>query len=381
MFERYARRIKPIVVDRAQAPVKQVIRTGASVALQEFPAIVHSGWDPGPYISGGFLTTYDPDSGIDNTALQRGWLYNEREIRVFVSPGSHNAWNLKKWESRGENTPVAFWVGHHPAVYLGAEARLGYPESHWETAGGFIGEPLRLVQSDTLGPKFLVPADSEFVIEGVIVRGKLAPEGPFGEYTRYFGGQGLRPVMEVTCVTHRENPYWLSIIPGYDDEGCGIGALRREGYVFEVVRRIVPEVLNVYRPNSCPHHIYVQLRKTQEWQPRALIMAVLSMPEAIKYVFVFDDDVDIFNESEVLWAIGTRSDWTRDLIAVPDLFATPLDPTTSGHGLGTRGGIDCTKPAAPKVFEQRSFIPEEVMDRIQLGDYLSSGIKAMTKGT
>jgi 2,5-furandicarboxylate decarboxylase 1 len=233
---------------------------------------------------------------------------------------------------------------------------------------------MRLVSSETLGSDFMVPADAEFVIEGIIRRGKLKPEGPFGEYTRYFGGQGLRPVMEVTCLSYRENPYWLSIIPGYDDEGYGIGALRREGYVFEVVRRVVPQVLNVYRPNSCPHHIYVQIRKTEDWQARAVIMAVLSMPEAIKHVFVFDEDVDIFNDGEVFWAIGTRSDWAKDLIVVPDLFATQLDPTTSGLGLGTRAGIDCTKPAPPKVYEQRSFIPKGVMDSIQLSDYLGAAM-------
>ena len=367
--ERRSDRIKPEVVNPSEAPIKQVVKTGTAVDLRELPAIVHAAWDPGPYVSAGFLTSYDSDSGIDNCALQRGWLYDHKEIRICPEPHSHNRWNMRKWEERGQDARVAYWVGHHPGVYLGAEARLGYPESHWETAGGLMGEPLRVVASETLGDDFFVPADAEFVIEGTVPRGKRKPEAPFGEYTRYFGGQRLNPYMEVTCISHRKDAHWVSIIPGYDDEGYGLGALRREGSLHDVVRRAVPQVTNIFRPNSCPHHIYVQLQKTHDSQPRSVIMAVLSIPESIKHVFVFDDDVDIFDEHEVMWAIGTRSDWAKDLIVVPNLFTTSLDPTSTGNALGTRAGLDCTKPAPPAVYEQRSFIPSEVMDRIKLEDF------------
>jgi 2,5-furandicarboxylate decarboxylase 1 len=368
LFARRADRIQPTVVSRSEAPVKQVVKTGDAVDLRELPAIVHAAWDPGPYVSAGFLTTYDPDTGVDNCGLQRGWLYDEREIRVFPAQASHNFLNLQKVEGQGDDPRVAFWTGHHPLAYIGAEAKLGYPESHWDAAGGLLGEPLRLVPSETLGEDFLVPADAEWVIEGVVPCGKRKPEGPFGEYTGYFGGQRLNPYMNVTCISHREGAYWFSIITGYAEDG--IGGLRREGYVFDLVRRVVPQVTNVYRPAICPYYMYIQLRKTHDWQPRALITAALSAPEDFKYVFVFDEDVDIFDEQEVQWAIGTRSDWARDLIVIPDMRAPNLDPASGGLGLGTRVGIDCTKPAPPGVYEQRSFIPAEVMERIRLQDFL-----------
>jgi 2,5-furandicarboxylate decarboxylase 1 len=227
------------------------------------------------------------------------------------------------------------------------------------------------VPSETLGEDFLVPADAEFVIEGTVPRGKLKPEGPFGEYTRYFGAQRLNPYMEVTCISHRQNAHWVSIITGYADDQ--IGALRREGIVFDAVKRVVPQILAVYRPMAAPHHIYIQIRKTHDSQPRMAIMSALSLPDAIKHVFVFDEDVDIFDEQEVQWAIDTRSDWAKDLIVVPNLEATHLEPTTTGRGLGTRAGIDCTIPCPPAVYEQRSFIPKEVMERIHLKDYLPNG--------
>jgi 2,5-furandicarboxylate decarboxylase 1 len=371
LFQRREQRIKPVVVDRRDACVKQVIKTGDSANLQEIPALVHAAWDPGPYVSAGYITTYDPDSGVDNCALQRGWFYDEKEIRIFPNRASHNRWNINKQEKLGQDARVAIWIGHHPAVCMGAEAKMGYPLSHWDTAGGCLGEPLRLVPSETLGDDFLVPADAEFVIEGTVPQGKLKPEGPFGEYTRYFGAQRLNPYMEVTCISHRENALWTSIITGYADDQ--IGALRREGLVFEAVQRVVPQLQAVYRPMAAPHHMYIQIRKSHDAQPRAAIMAALSVPDAIKHVFVFDQDVDIFDEQEVQWAIDTRSDWAKDLIVVPNLEASHLEPTTKGDGLGTRAGIDCTIPSPPAVYEQRSFIPQDVMDRIKLDDYLPKG--------
>jgi 2,5-furandicarboxylate decarboxylase 1 len=373
LYERRSTRLQPITVGRSEAPVKEVIKKGEEADTHDIPAIVHAAWDPGPYVSAGFLTTYDPDTSIDNCALQRGWVYGRREIRIYPNRSSHNRWNIRKWEARGEDTRVAFWVGHHPAVCMGAEAKMGYPESHWQACSGAIGEPLRLVASETLGDDFLVPADAEFVIEGRVPREQLKPEGPFGEYTGYFGAQRLNPVMEITCVTHRKNPYWVSICTGYADDA--IGALRREGSVFNAVRQAVPQLLNVYRPMAAPHHMYIQIRKTHDAQPRAAIMAALSLPDGIKHVFVFDEDIDIFDPDEVLWAIDTRSDWAKDLIVVPNLHATNLDPTTTGQGIGTRAGIDCTKPAAPAVYEQRSFIPAEVMQQVKLEDYLPVTLK------
>jgi len=371
IYERRQDRVQPVVVPRSDAPVKQVVKIGDAANARELPALVHAGWDPGPYIPAGFLTTYDPDTGIDNCALQRGWVYGPQEIRVFPNVSSHNGANLAKYEARGEDMRVAYWVGHHPAMYLGAGVKLKYPESHWDATGGLIREPLRLVPSETLGDDFLVPADAEFVIEGVIPRGERRPEGPFGEFTRYYGGQRLNPYMHVTCISHREHAHWLSLICGGMDEGAGLGALRREGAVYEVVSRCVPQVLNVYRPPSSPNHMYLQIRKTSDTQPRAAILAALAgAGSSIKHVFVFDDDVDIFDEHEVLWAIGTRSDWARDMIVLPKMPTTSLDPTATGLNEGTSAGLDCTKPCAPAVYEQRSFIPREVLDRINLADFI-----------
>ncbi len=90
LYEMRAKRIKPVIVNRSEALVKQVVKTGESVNLQEIPGLIHAAWDPGPYVSAGFLTTYDPETGIDNCALQRGWMLGKRELRIFPNRASHN---------------------------------------------------------------------------------------------------------------------------------------------------------------------------------------------------------------------------------------------------------------------------------------------------
>jgi 2,5-furandicarboxylate decarboxylase 1 len=370
------KKTKPIVVSKTEAPVKEIVKKGEDVDLGVFPALVQHAWDPGPYITAGFLTCFDPDSGIDNCALQRGWIAGKREVRVGLGTWSHNGIIFSKYEKAKKDMRAAFWIGHHLAAYLGSEAKLGFPESHYESAGGVLGEPMRLVPSETLGEDFLVPADAEVVIEGFFPHGKRLPEAPFGEHLGYFGGQKWHPYMEVSCITHRKRPYWLTILCGHLDEKEGIGGARREGSVYDMVKKAVPVVTNVYRPASCPTHIYIQMRKTHDAQPRHAILAAISSAEGIKHVFVFDEDINIFDESEILWAIGTRSQWDKDLIVVPNCASAGLDPSCEHEGISTRGGIDCTKPAPPEVFEQRTFIPEEIMSKVSLEDYLPREILA-----
>ncbi|MDP2728585.1 MAG: UbiD family decarboxylase, partial [Dehalococcoidia bacterium] len=144
-YYRQAREEKrtPLVVSRDQAPVKAVVRKGQKVDLHELPALVHHYMDPGPYFTAGFLTSYDPDSGIDNSALHRGWMVEKDKARCYLTPFTHTRFNFDKHEAAGQDMPVAYWVGHHPLACLAAQTRLGYPESHFEAMGGLLGEPLR----------------------------------------------------------------------------------------------------------------------------------------------------------------------------------------------------------------------------------------------
>lgn len=358
--------IKPVVIARSKAPVKEVIETGDEVDLTAFPALVHHEMDPGPYLTAGFLTCYDPDTGVVNSAVHRGWIKGKNEIRVYISPPTHNFNILKKHEARGEDMRVAYWMGHHPLAILGCEAHA--TGGHFEAAGGAMGEPMRLVPSETLGDDFLVPADAEVVIEGIIPCGQRRPEGPFGEYTRYSGPQRWHPFIKVTAITRRQEPYWHDVMVGHTH---WLASFQTEVGAFETIKKSVPSLLDVYAPMSGAgqFHLYLKIKKTTDGQSRTALLAALNTHLLIKHAFVFDDDVNIFDEKEVLLALATRFQGDRDLMVIKDCLGPSLDPSAE-EAVGTKVGFDCTKPAPPTRFPQRLRVPSEVMEKVKLEDFI-----------
>ena len=362
-YEHVQKRVKPTVVSREQAPVKQVVEKGADIDVRRFPAPLHHRMDPGRYITEGHFLTFNRNNGLDNSALQRGWLAGKDEIRVFLGPSTHNAHNLRQYEESGEDMPAAYWVGHHPLVLLGAATHVGPDESHYETAGGTLGAPLRLVPSETLGDKFLVPADAEVVIEGYVPKAQRKPEGPFGEYTRHVGPQRWCPLLKVTAVTYRKDAYWDDVMVGHTH---WIISLTKEGEVFRAVQRSVPGVKAVHLPMSgCGvAHVYIQIRKTVEGQGKTAAVSALTSYIGLKHAFVFDEDIDIFDEREVLLALATRFQADRGLVTLPGMTGSPLDPSSPDGRLVCKAGFDCTKPIG-KPFAERLSISKEVLDHIE----------------
>jgi UbiD family decarboxylase len=360
--QRVQERRKPVVVARDQAPVKQVIQTGSEIDVRRFPAPRQHQMDPGRYITEALCLTYNYTSRLDNSAMHRGWLCDRDEIRIFLGPQTHNHRNLREYEEMGRDMPIAFWIGHHPLVLLGAATRVSPDDSHFEAAGGALGAPLRLVPSETLGDDFLVPADAEVVIEGFVPHGQRRPEGPFGEYTRYVGPQRWAPFMKVTAVTRRRNAYWDDVMVGHTH---WISSLAREGDVFRAVRQVVPGVKLVHLPMSGTGvaHVYVQIRKTTEGQGKVAAIAALNSFFSIKHAFVFDEDVDIFDDKEVLQALAMRFQGDHGLIVLPGVTGSPLDPSSRDGVTTTKVGFDCTKPVG-EAFAERLAIPDGVLERI-----------------
>ncbi|MBI2953476.1 MAG: UbiD family decarboxylase [Chloroflexi bacterium] len=362
---------KPVVIDRGAAPVKENVLVGDQVDLRDLPIMHIHEMDPGPYITAGMLTTFDPKHNIDNCALQRGFIAGPREIRCLLVSRSHNYLNYLAHQELGKPMKIAYWVGHHPAVFMGAHSNLGYPESHYATASAVSGQSLRLVPSETLGDDFLVPADAEFVIEGIMVPGKRALEAPFGEYPRYYGPQRMGEVFDVTAITHRNNAIWDQFLVGMNNN---YGGTQEEASIYSVVKRVVPEVTRVHVPvsGSGRFHAYIQIRKTHDGQPREAIMAALSSSYMIKHAIVVDEDIDVFDDRWVMWAVATRSQWDRDVMIVPNCYGSILDPSTGERGLGCKGGIDATMPAPPRRFPKRLNVPDKVLDKITLEEYIGT---------
>lgn len=342
--ERSAAGVEPITLSRAQAPVQQIVCEGADADLRSLPILTQHELEPGPYLTAAHATTYDPDTGIDNTAIQRCWAHHPRRMSYYPYPTTHNARNVRKFWERGEACPIAFWIGHHPAVSIGTQAKLRYPQSHWSAAGGVMGEPLRLVPTITHGDRIKVPADAEIVIEGFVPPGVLEPDGPFGEYTGYLGPAVQAPVCEITAITRRGDAI-------YHDYGSGLtdmlvpDNMAMEGKLFDLVRAVAPSLLNVHVPTAGRRfHAYLQLDRPTPGEARDALAAALAYRRT-KLVIAVDADVDVFSADAMSWAVATRVQWSRDSFTLDGLSGSSLDPSLPpGQSTASKLAVDATLP-------------------------------------
>lgn len=370
---RSPRRIEPVMVSGAEAPVKDVVLHGEEATLARFPIFTQHECDPGPYLTAAHATTYDPDTGIDNTAIQRVWARPGRELPYFPYPASHNRANVLKFWARGQRAPIAFWIGHHPAISIGAQAKLGYPESHWGAAGALAGEPVRLVPSELFGEKLLVPADAEIVLEGFVPPDRLEPEGPFGEYTGYAGEATQSPVFHLELVTHRRAAIYHDYGSGLPDSLVPDNMLI-EAKLLELARAVTPEIRNVHVPLSGRRfHAYVQTGDISPETARAVLREALAF-RRVKMVVLVNEDVDVFDESQVLWAMATRAQMDRDALVLTGLPGSMLDPSLPpGQSSTAKIGIDATWGAGRRPPTNR--VPEEVRKGLHLSALLEEALR------
>ncbi len=342
--QRQERRIEPVTVTAEQAPVRQNVLEGDQADLRRLPATVQHQGNPGPYLTAAHATTCDPESGIDNSAIQRCWIKDARRMSWFPYPNSHNARNMRAWHRRGEACPVAFWIGHHPAVSVAAQVKLGHPESHWPSAGGLIGEPLRLTPSLNFGGRLLVPADAEIVIEGWAHPGVSEPDGPFAEYTGFLGPAVDAPVCEVLSISHRHDALLHDCGSGLADN-LTPDNIAMEGKLFSLARAVSPRLINVHAPAQGRRFLaLLQFDGALPGEVRDALAAVLAW-RRVKTAVAVDADIDPFDPQQLNWALATRFQWDRDLIRVDNLSTSLLDPSLEpGSKTASKAGLDATLP-------------------------------------
>jgi 2,5-furandicarboxylate decarboxylase 1 len=339
----------------SQAPVQEVIDRDPD--LRRLPALRQHELDLGHYITAGHCITLDPESGVDNVSVQRCAVRGPRSLTFYPYPSSHNARNLAKWEARGERCPFALWIGHHPKVVLGAQAKLAHPESHWGAAGGIAGESVRLVPSITHGERLRVPADAEIVVEGFVPPGVRVADGPFAEYTGYVGVQTAAHAVEVTAVTHRRDALYADFGAGLEDHLVP-ESLAMEGRIYAMLKPLAPSLENVHVPFSGRRfHAYLQFRDPHRGEVRDALAAALGY-RRLRTAIALDEDIDLFDERQVLWALATRVQWHRDAMRIDGLTHPNLDPSLPpGASTITKLGVDATLPAAAAPGRPKPFVP------------------------
>ena len=363
--ERQSKPIPPVEV--TEAPVQEVTKLGDEVDLTEVPMLTHYDVNAAPYITAGVVVAADPDTGVRNTSYNRLMMAGKRELRIFMAIGRH-LWTLhNKFERRDQPLPIAIVIGVHPLFSLGAQALTPADEDEYGVIGGMMNEPLRLVKAKTV--PILVPADAEMIIEGKMLPHVRRTEGPFGEFTGHAVPQDERQVIEVTAITHRKNYIFQDIHAGYTEHKL-MGAVPREAALLKAVRQSVPTVKNVCMPVSgnCRFHAYVSIAKRTPGQAKNAICAAFAADMLLKHVVIVDDDIDIFDEERVLWAISNRFQADRDLVVIANAQGSELDPSAGPGGVNAKMGLDATKPL--EGFPPELRVPEEVMKRIRLDDFL-----------
>lgn len=336
---RETRREKPVVVEPADAPVKQV---RMDPNLYFLPVLTHHLADRGPYLTMTW-SARDPDTGVYNSSFHRCYVRDPNHLVMFFE--RRHLWDYYvRAEERGEALPVACVVGHHPAYYLGNCILNSIAEDEYESIGGLMGEPLRLTPSETFGGELLVPADAELVIEGRVLPHQRDTEGPFGDFTGLYGAAGESPVVEVTAITHRRGAWCMDILAGHRDHRL-LGAVPKEGSIYRKVQAVVPTVHAVCLPLSGAgrFHCYISIDKRCEGEAKLAAMAALTGSELLKHVVVVDADIDVYDEEEVLWAVATRVDAATDVAVVDRVKGSRLDPVHPGRDWGSKLIIDACR--------------------------------------
>ena len=353
------RPVSPVLVDTG--PVKEVVRTGGDVDLLALPQIVHHAADAGPYITAAISFAKDPEDGTWNCAYNRLMIMGKDRTSIHITASKHLWEFYQKAEARGEALPVAFAVGVHPAIGLGALAIGSIDEDERAIMGGILGEPLELVRCET--SDLLVPAQAELVLEGEILPGERTPEGPFSEFTGYSLGERQREVVRYNAVTMREGALFHDIAVAQVDHLL-LSTIPMESNLYRAVRAIVPSVTAVRVP--APYSCYVAINQRVPGQAKNAILAVLGADMYIKRVVVVDHDVDIFDDREVAWALGTRCQADRDITVVSNTRGSDLDPSTDSDGYTAKWGVDATAKPSLAGYTPRNRIPRDVLERIDL---------------
>lgn len=332
--------IPPRVV--AGGPCQEEIAEGDKVDLEALPISRHFEDDAGRYVSAGILVCKDPDTKTRNLSFQRLQLKGANRFGASLHSRGHIWEHLQRVKARGDSSlEVAVVIGAHPALYLAASAKVGMDVDELDIAGCLLGHPVDLVKCQTVDIE--VPAHAEIVLEGEILTNREEPEGPFGEYTGYSTGRSTRNVLLVKAITRRSNALYQDLVPGNSSEHLLLTHSAKQAHVFERLREVWPSVRALRYPKSGTNfHAYLSVDQSDPGQVRHALMLLFGLDHYIKHAIAVDDDIDIFDDEQVLWAIATRVQADRDVFVIPDVFCNRLDPSAEG-GVSAKMGVDATR--------------------------------------
>lgn len=333
-----------------KAPVQAVVHEGDAVDLGQIPVQTHWPGDAAPLITWPVVLTRPEGSETAdiahyNAGVYRAQVAGRSKLILRWLPHRGGAAHHRSWAEKGEKMPVAIALGADPATLLSAALPLPETVSELSFAGVFSGVRPRLVAAKTV--PLMVPADAEIILEGWVDPNETAPEGPFGDHTGYYNAAEPFPVMQVTAITHRQDPIYLSTYTGRPpDEPAIIGEVFNR-LALPTIRAQIPEIIDLWLPPAaCSYRIAViSINKRYPGQARRVMMALWGMLAQFSYtkmIIVVDDDIDPRNWDDIAWAMATRMDPGRDVMVLENTPMDYLDFASPQPGLAGKLGIDAT---------------------------------------
>jgi UbiD family decarboxylases len=329
------------------APCQEIVWEGADVDLARLP-IQHC-WpgDVAPLITWGLTVTRGPHKKRQNLGIYRQQVIgpNKLIMRWLAHRGGALDFREHQLAHPGEPFPVAVALGADPATILGAVTPVPDSLSEYQFAGLLRGAKTEVTKC--LGSDLQVPASSEIVLEGVIHPDETALEGPYGDHTGYYNEQETFPVFTVERITMRRDPIYHSTYTGKPpDEPAILGVALNEVFV-PLLQKQFPEITDFYLPpEGCSYRMaVVSMKKAYPGHAKRVMFGVWSFLRQFmytKFILVTDDDVDVRDWKEVMWALTTRVDPARDTLLVENTPIDYLDFASPVSGLGSKMGIDAT---------------------------------------
>ncbi len=329
------------------APCQQVVWEGEEVDLSRLP--IQTCWpeDAGPLITWGLTVTRGPHKSRQNLGIYRQQVIATNKLIMRWLPHRGGALDFREHgEARPrEPFPIAVALGADPATILSAVTPVPDTLSEYQFAGLLRGSRTELAKC--LGSDLQVPASCEIVLEGLIHPGETAIEGPFGDHTGYYNEKESFPVFTVGRITMRRDPIYHSTYTGKPpDEPSVLGAALNEVFV-PILQKQFPEIVDFYLPpEGCSYRLaVVSMKKQYPGHPKRVMFGIWSYLRQFmytKFIIVTDDDVDVREWKEVVWALATRVDAARDALVVENTPIDYLDFASPVAGLGSKMGIDAT---------------------------------------
>jgi len=369
--------MKPKTVSKA--PCQEVVLQGDDIDLSKIP--VQSCWpgEPGPLITWPLVVTQGPSAGakggdkrdVFNLGIYRMQVLGKNKTIMRWLKHRGGAQHHARWkQEKREPLPAAIVLGADPGTILAAVTPVPDTLSEYQFAGLLRGEKVELVDCKTVPLK--VPATAEIILEGYVSLDEYAPEGPYGDHTGYYNSVEDFPVFTVTAITMRKKPIYLSTFTGRPpDEPSVLGEALNDVFV-PLLQQQFPEIVDFWLPpEGCSYRIaVVSMKKAYAGHAKRVMMGVWSFLRQFmytKFVIVVDDDIDVRDWKDVMWAISTRMDPVRDITTVTDTPIDYLDFASPVSGLGGKLGLDATNKLPGETnreWGEKIYMEDDIIDRV-----------------